>query len=240
MSQQEPTFYNLKFSGDAPFWAGAEELTRRTFLMPLSNPAEFLAFGVVGPSSTVLFVARGRVREDLGRFLATMAQAGASTELYKRVPLPWPLVKRYTSDDPYGGPETEGPRDPPVTGVLVYGGGADPSLAGTSQDLVQSPEWPAEEDFFSARQVFVLPLAGGEDFLALGVCREPDRFVFVARGRVGTQREDFIARMQQAGVHVEPCDWPPLDFLQQFVNQHYTGAFTPVIFTNTQQPAPRH
>ncbi|HYO54795.1 hypothetical protein [Archangium sp.] len=251
MSHQEPAVYNLEYFGDAPFWEGVENFSRRTFLMPLSNPAEFLAFGVFGSSNTVLFVARGRVREHLGDFLARMEQAGASAELYARVPLPWSLVKRYASGDPFDLPETEGPQDPPNAGRIAYGGGVALALQGTTLDITTgNPAWPQESDI-STRKVFIMPFimptSGQEEFLALGVCNPSDpyqnRFVFVARGSVSDQLGNFTTRMRKDEVSVvEPCNWPPLDYLQRYVNTHYSDVFSPsisetIVSTSTQMAA---
>ncbi|OJH38336.1 hypothetical protein [Cystobacter ferrugineus] len=225
--EQEPAVYNLEFFGDAPFWTGAEERSRRTLLMPLPNPAEFLAFGVSGPSNTVLFVARGRVREHLGDFLSRMEQASASVALYERVPLPWPFVKRYLSDDPFEGRETESPKGSTDAGFMSYAGGAGALWEGPSVDISMEPTWP--EQYHSSRKVFIMPLPGHEEFLAMGVCSsepEPglDLFVFEARGRVAEHLDGFISRMKQSGVKVKLCDWPTLDYLCKRVATAYPEA----------------
>jgi|GEM_PF-2054129 len=224
MSQHEPAFYNLEFFGDAAFWEGAGDAPRRTFLMPLANPAEFLAFGVFGPSTTVHFVARGRVQDHLGDFLASMRQAGATTELYERVPLPWPLVKRYASDDPFEGTDTDPPKNTTNGGRISYAGGAGTTLWNSEPlDIAQQPQWPKQA---TTREAYILPLSGGTEFLALGVSRAPDWFIFVGRGTAGAQCEDFINRMQQAGVRVERSNWPPLVFLRTYLTQKYPNEFT--------------
>ncbi len=240
MSQQEPTFYNLKFFGDAAFWEGAGDISRRAFLMPLSNPAEFVAFGVFGESDTVHFVARGRVREHLGDFLERMEEAGASATLYARVPLPWPLVKRYTSDSPYENHETEGPKGSTNEGILYGGGAGDQLWNGDVQELSVNPFWPTSLN----RKVFVLSLSGGVEFLALGVCKNDlgkDLFVFVATGNASTQRADFISRMMQDGASVEESTWPPLPYLQKYLDIYYHGEFfdpaTTSVRTDTQKAA---
>ncbi|MFP2925544.1 hypothetical protein ACLESO_10055 [Pyxidicoccus sp. 3LG] len=222
MSQQEPVFYNLEFFGDASFWTGAGDSPRRTFLMPLPNPAEFLAFGVVDPSSTVLFVARGRVGEHLGEFVSRMVRDGATVELYARPPLPWELVKRYIKDDPYENQETDGPRKPPVKGLVAYGGGADEAhLLLTQQVTVtlasESLTWPAEQS--CTRRVIVMPVSAGAEFLAFGVCASPDRFVFVARGAVA-DKAAFLTRMTQAGATVEHHEVAPLAFIQDWLDEY--------------------
>ncbi|QRN96792.1 hypothetical protein JRI60_48760 [Archangium violaceum] len=230
MSYQEPVLYNLKFSVDYPYWRGVEDRSRRVFLMPLSNPAEFVAFGVFDPSNTVLFVARGRVGERLGDFLERMKRSGADVELYERVPLPWPLVKRYTSDDPFDGSETSPPKGSTDAGRISYAGGAGPSLweAVMSVPISDGPTWPAQ--YVSARKVFIMPLPGHEEFLALGVCTDvPESgkhlFVFAARGEVAVHLDGFVARMRATGTYVGLCDWPSLSFLQQYVAAAFPKAF---------------
>jgi hypothetical protein len=235
MSQQEPAFYNLEFDGEAPFWDGAGDVSRRTFVMPLSNPVEFLAFGVVGPATTVHFVARGRMGEQLGEFSTRMARAGAALELYARPPLPWHLVKRYTSDEPYESMETEGPKPPPINGIVAYGGGAD-----EEQRLVQTeplggacPSWP--RDATSNRSVIIIPVPDcDEDFLAFGVCTLPDRFVFAVRGRVVEDLGTFIDQMTEAGATVDLVDWPSLPFLQAYLYEQAPHLFTrPTLMAGT-------
>ncbi|WP_257462226.1 hypothetical protein [Archangium lipolyticum] len=230
MSHQEPVLYNLKFSVDYPYWRGVEDRSRRVFLMPLPNPAEFVAFGVLGPSNTVLFVARGRVGERLGDFLERMKRSGAGVELYERVPLPWPLVKRYTSDDPFDGEETDPPKGSTDAGRISYAGGSGHLLweEVLSVPISDEPIWPAQ--YISLRKVFIMPLPGHEEFLALGVCTsapEPgvNLFVFVARGNVGEHLYGFVARLRDAGIYVGLCDWPPLDYLQQYVRTAHPQAF---------------
>ncbi|WP_164007621.1 hypothetical protein [Pyxidicoccus trucidator] len=229
MSQQEPAVYNLEFSDDVDFWTGAGAASRRTFLMPLPDATRFVAFGVVGPGDTVLFVARGRVGAHLGAFLATLERDGARVELYARPPLPWHLVKRYTSDDPYESQETEGPKNPPVQGFVALGGGAQTGGAG----LLETPpeplstasfSWPAEVT--PSRRVIVIPASGEDDFVAFGVCGAPDRFVFVARGRVSDHLGGFSERMKLAGASLELRDAPPLPFLQAYVDQHAGALFS--------------
>jgi hypothetical protein len=232
MSQQDPNVYNLKYFGNAPFWDGAGQSPWRTLLMPLANPAEFLGFGGYGPSDTVHFVVRGRVREHLGNFISRMEEAGASVELYQRVPLPWPLVRRYLSDDPFQGLETDPP--PPNPGSVTLGGGAELATASSTSSpslATYTPSWP--QDSFE-QQTFIMPLPGQLEFLALGVCKkvvEPPEtgtgnvFVFAGRGEVGTHLGDFLVRMRQAGNTVKFCDWPSLDFLQRYVTEYYPEAY---------------
>ncbi|MBZ4414972.1 hypothetical protein [Myxococcus sp. RHSTA-1-4] len=212
MSQQEPAFYNLEFFGDAPFWNGAGDAARRTFLMPLPNPAEFLAFGVVGPSSTVHFVARGRALEHLGEFTARMAQAGATVELYARPPLPWPLVKRYTSDEPYESGETDGPKPPPINGLMGYGGGATEEYSLTRSITTENVGWPSE----TTRKVVVMK-PNDNEFFAFGVCSSPGPlFVFAARGNMA-DLGSFADRMTLARASVEYPEQPSESYLRDYL-----------------------
>ncbi|MCP3138994.1 hypothetical protein [Pyxidicoccus xibeiensis] len=225
MSQQEPAFYNLEFSSDASFWEGAGDSQRRTFLMPLPDPAEFLVFGVVDPSSKVLFVARGRVRDHLGEFVSRMTRDGASVEFYARPPLPWQLVKRYIKDDPYEHQETDGPRNPPEQGIAAYGGGADEKHALLIQEatinLPSDPvAWPPAQG--CSRRVIVMPGSDVSEFLAFGVCDNPDRFVFAARGATA-DKAAFLLRMAQDGATVEHHEVvpPELPYVQAWLDEHF-------------------
>jgi hypothetical protein len=243
MSRQEPVFYNLEFFGDAPFWTGVgDNTTRRTFLMPLPNPTEFLAFGVFGPESTVHFVARGRLRENLGDFTARMVEAGATVELYERPPLPWAVVKRYSKDLPYH-QEVEGPKNPPVQGFAGFGGGADADasrwVAGVSVELSSEQlTWPAVD---SPRHVLILPSGSENQFLALGVCLPRDasdkhRFVFAARGNVDNDLASFVLRMKEDGAIITLRDWPPqeLAYLRLYLKAHFDAFF---LAADVPQPA---
>ena len=234
MSQQEPAFYNLEFFGDAAFWNGAGDVSRRTFLMPLSNPAEFLAFGVVGPSTTVHFVARGRVREHLGEFITRMVRDGATVELYARPPLPWHLVKRYASDEPYESVGTDGPRDPPVNGFMGYGGGAAPSSLLPEPISSGSLAWPSGTE--TTRKVVIMPANNGTEFLAFGVCSSPDLFVFLARGWMGEPLASFTERVTRSNASVERCDWPSQSYLQAYItkNASLLSVVVPTLTSGTE------
>jgi hypothetical protein len=117
MSQPKPPFHELEFAGSTPLFPQGDASPRRVFLMPLSNPAEFLAFGVRGPSEEVVFVARGTVREHLGGFISRMAQEGAQVELYARPPLPGHILHEYTSGGPFETQASESPPPPPDPGT---------------------------------------------------------------------------------------------------------------------------
>jgi hypothetical protein len=78
-------------------WREGDATTRKTYLMPLSNPAEFLAFGVISNSNTPHFVVRGLVKDDLPPFIDRMVRDGANVKLYAQAPLPDEVVRQYTS-----------------------------------------------------------------------------------------------------------------------------------------------
>jgi hypothetical protein len=110
-------YYELEFSSDATFWTVGDASTRRIYLMPVPIPSEFLAFGVLDPDNTAVFVARGRVREELGSFIARMVQDGARVELYAEAPLPKWLVDLYIKGPPHEGKEYEEPPPQPTPGA---------------------------------------------------------------------------------------------------------------------------
>lgn len=126
-------YYELEFSSDAPFWTVGDASTRRVYLMPVPIPSEFLAFGVLGPENTAIFVARGRVREDLGSFIARMVQDGARVELYTEPPLPKWLVDYYTKGPPHEGKEYDDPPDQPTPGAAPGEGSTTTSTATASK-----------------------------------------------------------------------------------------------------------
>jgi len=199
----KPPFYELEFSSDAPFWTGADASTRRTFLMPVSTPSEFLAFGVVGPSSQVLFVARGRVREHLGDFIARMVRDEAGVELYIRPPLPGWIIREYTSGPPHEGHEYDEPPRPPIEGLAPVSGNIGDYEASSS-----APSWP--EGGASSRRTLLVPLRDPAEFLALGVLGSADTVFFALRGWVKSELGDFIAQAAREGASVELYARPPL------------------------------
>lgn len=116
-NKPKPPYYELEFSSDATFWTEGDASSRRAWLMPVPTPSEFLAFGVLVPSKKVLFVARGRVREDLGGFIDRMVRDGATVELYARVPLPASFVNDYVKGPPYEGHEYDEPPKQDIPGM---------------------------------------------------------------------------------------------------------------------------
>jgi hypothetical protein len=122
--QQEPTFYDLTFSVEAPFWADSDASSRRVYIMPSPhNPAEFLAFGVQGSSDNVIFVARGPVATRLGAFIDRMVRDGASVELHTRAPVPGYILSQYTSGGPWEGKNPEEPPPPTYDGRMASSSG---------------------------------------------------------------------------------------------------------------------
>lgn len=180
--QTQPEFYSLEFDSDARFWTAGEALTRCTFLMPLSSPAEFLAFGVLKPSNELIFVARGRVIDHLGPFIARMKEAGATVELYARPPLPAHLIHQYTKGDGHEQKETDVPPPAPdaLGKVTLSGAASTPRLLTSETDL-----WASVDG--RDRRVVKLPIPDVMDqWLAFGLvavdtAEYRERVCFVAR-----------------------------------------------------------
>jgi hypothetical protein len=189
-------FYSLKTAGDVDFWARAGDLARRTLIMPLSNPREFIAFGVLSPSDEVLFVARGEMLAHMGHFLSRMAQAGASAELYTRVPLPGSIVNRYIRDDPHDQKEADRPPPAPnLTGNVTIAGAVPPTITIENNE---SSLWTISG---STRRVLVTSVPGsGTAYLAFGMVEvdEPDylwNVNFVAHIEDSSDLTDFLNEM---------------------------------------------
>ncbi len=162
---KQPEFYSLEFDSDADFWAMAGEAARRTFIVPLSNPVEFLAFGVLGPSKEVLFVARGQMAEHLGDFIARMVQAQASVELYARPPLPDSILNSHVEEAHHDQQETQPPPPPPCQIRHVVTAEGEQVLASLASSL-----WPVDN---FPRRVIAVPLSASGQYLAFGL-RETD------------------------------------------------------------------
>lgn len=209
-----PVFYSLKTVGDVDFWAQAGGTARRTLIMPLANPLEFIAFGVLAPLDQVLFVARGEMLAHLGNFLSRMAQAGASAELYTRVPLPDSIVEPYLKDDPYEQKEADRPPpSPDLTGhAAIRTGGASLTMSIASNE---SGLWTMTG---SARRVLVVAVPGSTSAsLAIGMVMVDQsdylwRVNFVAHVANGSALTDFLSKMPE-GTTVEnpptalPAGW---------------------------------
>jgi hypothetical protein len=122
----------LEYSGDANLWPPGDASKRRVYLMPVSTPSQFLAFGVLVPEKTAVFVGRGRLREALGSFVARMVRDGARVELYAKPPLPRWLVNHYTKGPGHEGHEYEEPPDQDIPGMAPVEGTKASSTATVS------------------------------------------------------------------------------------------------------------
>ena len=199
----KPPFYELEFSSGVTFWTAGDSSTRRTYLMPVSTPSEFVAFGALGPdNTTVVFVARGRLREDLGSFIARMVQDGSSVELYVWPPLPGDLVIEYTKGPPHEGKEYDDPPNQPIPGMVPVPGEVA-EYEPTGGEL-----WTAGDAF--SRRALLTPLSNTSEFMALGVLGTEDTVYFALKGPVREELGAFIAQMTQEGAKVELYAEPPL------------------------------
>jgi hypothetical protein len=189
-------FYSLKTTGDVDFWGQAGDSARRTLIMPLSNPREFIAFGVLAPSNEVPFVARGEVLAHMGPFLGRMAQAGASAELYARVPLPGSIVNRYIKDDPHDQKEADRPPPAPNLTGNVTVAGEEPSTFAYEGN--EGSLWTISG---STRRVLSTHVPGSNTaFLAFGLVYVDEvdylwRVNFVAHIEDSSALSDFLAEM---------------------------------------------
>ncbi len=192
----QPPFHDLEFSRNADFWAGSDASTRGAYLMPLTTPSEFLAFGVLTPSRRVHFVARGKLEDHLAAFITRMDQNGARVELYVRPPVQGSILKRYTSGPPVEGQESEEPPDPPISGLV-------PDAAVPYASLLGRPLWT--EGGGSTRGVVVTPTNNPAEFFAMGLVSS-SRVIFRISGSVQRDLGEFVTRMvnDRAGVELSP------------------------------------
>jgi hypothetical protein len=220
MSQPQPPFHDLTFSVDAPFWGSSDVSERRVHLMPSPhNPAEFLAFGVVGSPDKVVFVARGPVATRLAAFIDRMQQDEARVELHARAPVPGHVIQPHIGGGPWEGQVVEEPPRPPSGGRIALS--TDPALTTDPQVTSPVPLWPdhSARDATMARLVYILTQPGSSQFVAFGVfmkaAQAPSgtqdaasvdltgvRAPFVARGQVGTALDEFIVRVKNQGAQV--------------------------------------
>ncbi len=204
--------YSLEYAGNIDFWAQGGDAARQVFIMPLSSPLEFFAFGVLAPSDTVLFAARGQVLDHLGAFIARMAQAGARVEFHDRAPLPDNILAYYINGDgPYAQEPDEPPKAPNRIGVATqrtsYGGEITLSIEGNESAL-----WTMEG---SARRVLVtaVPNITSEEYLAFGMV-EVTAYEWAVNfvARLGSDREGFLSKMAQtAKVEYSPPAYMPME-----------------------------
>ena len=191
--KNSPELYSLDVSIGADFWAQAGNAARRTFLMPLSSPFDFIAFGVLAPSHELHFVDRGQVLDHLGEFIRRMTQAGASVELYARAPLPDSVLAPYIDDGPYPQKEVDQPPAAPNSiGRATLSTGQEPVSLSSGSNL-----WSMTG---SARRVLVTAVPNvSSESLVIGMVMvdQPDylwRVNFVAR-MAGSDIGSFLSRM---------------------------------------------
>ena len=85
--------------GSSP-WSSEDPAPRRVFLVPLREPATFLALGLLEDSDRVLFALQGRVREDLPRLLAHLRRVSCRVQLFALPPLPQGVLDTYLAFPP--------------------------------------------------------------------------------------------------------------------------------------------
>jgi hypothetical protein len=111
MQKQDLPFYPLESPEESTFWPDAR---RRVLILPLRDATQFLAFGVMGDEETAVFIARGRIWEHLGDFMAQMKEEGASVEFPREPPAHLTeLWIEYGSDQGYESKNAEPPPPPP-------------------------------------------------------------------------------------------------------------------------------
>lgn len=212
MSKPKSPFYNLEFDSEATFWTEGDATSRRTFLMPVTIPSEFLALGVLGTSKEACFVARGTVREHLGSFIARMERDGSSVEFYARPPLPEWLLKEYTEGPPWEGHEFEPPPPPPYLGLVSQG--VDRYEHFRDADL-----WTAGDAL--SRRAILLPVHDPAEFVAFGVVEPSEEVLFAFSGTVREQLGEFISQMVKEGARVELHARSPLP--EQLLHQYLSN-----------------
>ena len=202
-------FHDLEFSTEEHFWTGGDAATRRVYLMTVSPPSEFVAFGALAPSEPC-FVARGRVEQHLGPFIERMARDGAKVELHEWPPLPGWLLKEYASNPPWEGHEMENPSGTPVRGRVR-------PRVDTYELVPGTPLWTQGEA--AQRSTFITPVKDASEFLALGVLTGTDTVVFSKKGTVQGALGALIAQAVGEGSRVELHAWPPLpkDVLHRYL-----------------------
>ena len=80
MEQDKPKVIQLDNPLEGAFWPEA-----RVLLIPVPNVHRFLAFGVLGESGPVIFVAKGSL-DQLGDFIARMQNEGSHVEFHGHPP----------------------------------------------------------------------------------------------------------------------------------------------------------
>lgn len=209
LNQPLPKLRNLEFSGEEPFWSEGDTTPRKVFLMPVTSPEDFLAFGVLGREHRLHFAAHGRVEEHLGAFISRMVREEAEVELHAWPPLPRHIIIEYAFNPPWEGHEYEDPPNPPIRGLT--------SEVGGSEALRGAALWGDEDS--ALRRVFIMPLREPSHFLAFGVVEPENRVCFALMGSLQEELEGLISRMVQEGARVELYAWPPLpgDLLSRYI-----------------------
>lgn len=78
-------------------WTEVHALSRLALLVPVNDPSDFLAIGMLRQPEKILFVRAGSVRDDLGAFIERMVRDGARVEFHARPPLPESLLLPFLS-----------------------------------------------------------------------------------------------------------------------------------------------
>jgi hypothetical protein len=194
LGEPQTPFYDLEFTGKVDFWAGSDASSRRVFLMPVSTPSDFLALGVHRPSSQVHFAAWGQLQDHLGDFIAWMARAETTVELYVRPPLAAGILKRYLAGPPIEGTEYEEPPEPPVLGFTS-------TSATPYEEWGDTPLWT--EGDASSRRLLLTPTSSPAEFLAFGLLEPAETALFTFRGSVRDHLGELIARAVRDAAPVE-------------------------------------
>ncbi|NOK03988.1 MULTISPECIES: hypothetical protein [Myxococcus] len=199
--------YELEDALEASFGTKGDATSRRVFIVPVSQPSSFVAFGALWPSPAdlveALFVAKGNLEEHLGAFVERMVREEAVVELCVYPPLPRSLVDQYASVPPYEGYEYEAPPGTPVRGMS-----ADASVEPYSR-LRDSTLWTRGD--IASRHTYLSPLSDPSQFLALGVIAPPStNVVFATRGSIVEDLGSLIAHVLREQSFVEMHANPPL------------------------------
>jgi hypothetical protein len=176
---------------------------------------------VRGPSQEVRFVARGRVLDHLGEFIARMKEAGSSAELYRRAPVPPELLRIYLKDDPHEQKETEEPADPPpnLGEVNLRDTVTTQSLSATTN------LWTGVSSFtVTDRKVVVLQIPNLTEHLAFGLAKVNHTeylwaVAFVAR--VATSQPTFN---DESGKALPVSSTNPPTTLVNYMNTRFGGS----------------
>ncbi|MCP3102784.1 hypothetical protein LZ198_28295 [Myxococcus sp. K15C18031901] len=204
MSTPPLPVYELDNPPQESFWRSASLTSRHVFIVPIVESSSFVAFGTRWPSSLVevCFVARGKVEEHLGDFVARMTRDEAQVELCLWPPLPKALVEQFGTIPPYEGHEYEPPSGTPVRGATTT------SNVQPYSRLRGTPLWTDED--ITSRYTYLAPLSDSSTFLAIGYDKSTQRVVFAAQGSLTGDLGDLIAQVVEEQSFVELHGRPPL------------------------------